>query len=251
VTRRILIEACVDSIDSALAAQAGGAGRIELCANLLEGGTTPSPGTIRACRTRLRIPLFVLIRARGGDFLFSEAEQEAMLHDIGVARDLGADGVVIGALRPEGRIDEARTTALIRAARPLAVTFHRAFDLCRDPAESLEVLIGLGVDRVLTAGHAPSAGEGISTLAALVRQSAGRIIILAGGGLDEASVRAVVAGTGVTEVHVRATAPVASAMRHRESGIVVGKPFTPDDYTRMVTDADRLRGLAAILAASE
>lgn len=245
---RVLIEVCVDSIDSALAAEAGGAGRVELCADLVEGGITPSAGTIRACRTRLRIPLFVLIRARGGDFLVSEPEQEAMLHDVALARDLGADGVVIGALRSDGTIDEARVGVLTRAARPMAVTFHRAFDFCRDPAAALDVLVKLGIDRVLTSGQALSAREGIPTLAALVRQAAGRIVILAGGGLDETNVRAVVDGTGVTEVHLRATTPVASGMRHRPSGIAVGKPHTPDDYTRMVADPDRLRRLAALLA---
>lgn len=244
---RVLIEVCVDSIDSALAAQDGGAGRVELCANLVEGGTTPSAGTIRACRARLRIPLFVLIRARGGDFLVSEPEQEAMLHDVALARDLGADGVVIGALRPDGTIDEDRVGALTRAARPRSVTFHRAFDFCRNPAEALEVLIRLGIDRVLTSGQAPTAREGIPTLTALVHQARGRIVILAGGGLDETNLRSVVDGTGVTEVHLRATAPVASRMHHRPPGVAVGKPHTPDDYTRSVADEARLQRLAALL----
>ena len=244
---RILIEACVDSIESALAAQTGGADRVELCDNLIEGGTTPSAGTIAACRARLRIPVFSLIRARGGDFLFSEAEQDAMLRDIAVARDLGADGVVIGALQPDGTVDVDRTRELVEAARPMAVTFHRAFDFCRDSTLALETLIILGVDRVLSAGSAPTAREGASMLATLVRHAAGRIIILAGGSIDETSVRSVVSRTGVKEVHVRATSPLASLMQHRNTKVTIGKAYTPDDYTRMVTNPDRIRQIASVL----
>src|SRR6266404_117614 len=156
----VLVEACVDSIESALAAVRGGAHGIELCANLVEGGTTPSAGTLAVCRERLDIPIHVLVRPRGGDFLYTAAEFTVMLEDIRRAKQAGAEGVVTGALRAGGEIDTDRTRELIGAARPLRVTFHRAFDVCRDPAAALEALIVLGVDRVLTSGQAATAPQG-------------------------------------------------------------------------------------------
>ena len=153
----ILVEACVDSVESALAAARGGAHRIELCANLVEGGTTPSAGTLAVCRARLEIPIFVLIRPRGGDFLYSAAELAVMLEDVRRAKETGAHGIVTGVLRADAEIDQDRTGALIAAARPLRVTFHRAFDVCRDAGRALETLIALGVERVLTSGQAATA----------------------------------------------------------------------------------------------
>ena len=241
---RVLVEACVDSVESAAAAQAGGAGRVELCDNLLEGGTTPSAGTIAVARERLTtIPLFVLVRPRGGDFLYGEAELDVMRRDIALARSLGADGVVTGALTPDGEVDVARTRRLVEHARPLRVTFHRAFDLTRDPAAALEAVVESGCDRVLTSGAAPNALAGLATIAALVRQAAGRIVILAGGGITEESAARVARETGVREVHVRGAVRVESAMRFRRPGITVGKPSTPDEYARTVTDAARIRAV--------
>jgi copper homeostasis protein len=145
----ILIEACVDSVPSALAAEAGGAGRVELCDNMIEGGTGPSAGTIEEAKARLRIPVFVMIRPRGGDFLYSDVEYDVMRRDIAHARALGVDGVVLGLRDRDGNVDVARTRALVDAARPLPVTFHRAFDVARDPDRALDALLGLGVERVL------------------------------------------------------------------------------------------------------
>ena len=237
----ILVEACVDSVEGAIAAQAGGAGRVELCDNLLEGGTTPSAGTIAVARERLTIPLFVLVRPRGGDFLYSEAELNVMRRDIELARSLGADGVVIGALTADGDVDVPRTRELAALARPMRVTFHRAFDLTRDPAASLDAVAAAGADRVLTSGAAPTALEGLATIAALVRQAAGRFTILAGGGITDESAPRVVRDTGVREVHVRGSARAESAMRFRRPGVVFGKPSTPDEYARIITDPDRIR----------
>src|SRR2546430_5725791 len=197
----ILVEACVDSIESALAAARGGAHRIELCASLVEGGTTPSAGTLAVCRARLDIPIFVLIRPRGGDFLYSAAELAVMLEDIGRAKEAGAHGVVTGALRADGEIDADRTRELIAAARPLRVTFHRAFDVCRDAGRALETLIALGVDRVLTSGQAGTAPQGVETIARTVRQAAGRIAVLPGGGITVDNVADLVRGTGRTGGH--------------------------------------------------
>ena len=244
----VLVEACVDTVGSALAAEAGGAGRVELCANLVEGGTTPSAGTIALARERLGLPLVVLVRPRGGDFLYDADEVTAMLRDVEVARQLGADGVVVGALTPDARVDVAVTRALVDAARPMRVTFHRAFDAARHAAEALDVLVGLGLDRVLTSGGAASALEGAAALGALVRQAGGRLAVLAGGGLTAATVGPVVAASGVREVHVRGAERVGSAMRFRRAGVTVGKPYTPDDYARVVTSAERIREVVAACA---
>ena len=156
-TGGVLVEACVDTVSSALAAQSGGAARVELCADLVEGGTTPSAGTIAVARERLQIALFVIIRPRGGDFLYAPHEYDTMLKDLSLAKQLDANGVVIGALSANGTIDRDGTRRLLDAARPLPVTFHRAFDLTRDLQEALDVLVELGVDRVLTSGGAPTA----------------------------------------------------------------------------------------------
>jgi copper homeostasis protein len=238
----VLVEACVDTVESALAAQAGGAARVELCDDLVEGGTTPSAGTIAVARERLRIALVVLVRPRAGDFLYSDDEMAVMRRDIAVARELGADGVALGALTPEGDVDVERTRALIEAARPMRVTFHRAFDLTRDPRRAIEALEALGVDRVLTSGAAPTAVAGIPMLAWLVRR--GRApTILAGGGITGESAPRIVRETGVRELHVRAAARVNSAMRHRRGDITFGKPHEPSEYSRLVTDAARVRAI--------
>lgn len=242
-----MLEACVDSVESALNAQAGGADRVELCDNLLEGGTTPSAGLIASCCERLRIPVHVLIRPRGGDFVYSDVELDVMRRDIAVAREYGAAGVVIGVLLPDGSIDVARTRMLIAAARPLAVTFHRAFDFTADPDQALDDLIALGIDRVLTSGQAPTAIEGTGILARLVRRAAGRIAIAAAGSLSEESIVLVVERTGTAEVHVRATALLESTVSYRPTHLSLLKQPLPNEYDRAVTDPGRIRRLAQLL----
>lgn len=240
-TGGVLVEACVDTVSSALAAQSGGAARVELCADLLEGGTTPSAGTIAVARERIQIALFVIIRPRGGDFLYALHEFDTMLKDISLAKQLEADGVVIGALRENGTIDQEGTRRLADAARPLPVTFHRAFDLTRDLVESLETLIQLGVDRVLTSGGAPTALEGADMLSTLVQRAGNRITVLAGGGVNETNAAQLVARTGVREIHVRCADRLTSEMDYRKERIAFGKPHTPDEYSRLETNADRIR----------
>lgn len=237
----VLVEACVDSVTSALAAQRGGASRIELCDNLVEGGTTPSAGTIALCRDRLRIPIYVMIRPRGGDFCYSTVELDVMRRDIVAAHALGADGVVLGLLRPDGTVDRRRTRALIALARPLDVTFHRAIDVSRDPIAALDDLLALGVDRVLTSGQSRTALAGARVIAALVERAAGRLEVLAGGGVDETNAREVVARTGVREIHVRGTSPAKSAMRYKSRRVRMGGAAPPDEFTLPVTDARRIR----------
>ena len=237
----VLVEACVDSIESALAAAAGGAQRMELCANLVEGGTTPSAGTLAECRRRLDIPICVLVRPRAGDFLYSAPEFAVLLEDVRRAKEAGAAGVVIGVLQSNGTIDKDRTSQLIAAARPLQVTFHRAFDVCRDAAEALDALIALGVERVLTSGQAPTAPQGVATIARLVRQAAGRIGILPGGGITPENVVALVQATGVSEVHLTGAAPRESDMAFRAPQVEIGSTAPRSEYEWNVTDAARIR----------
>jgi copper homeostasis protein len=247
----ILVEACVDSVESAIAAERGGASRLELCDNLVEGGTTPSAGAILECRKRVSIPLYVMIRPRGGDFLYSDVEIEVMWRDIAHAKQLGADGVVLGLLKPNATVDVTRTAVLVAAARPLDVTFHRAIDVARDPEEALEALVGLGIDRVLTSGQAPTAVKGAGVIARLVRRAAGRIVILAGGGIDEKNVASIVKQTGVREVHVRGTSRVKSGMKRRSRRVVFRARQQPDDYVLEVTDTARIKKIVQRLARAD
>lgn len=202
------LEICAGSLPSALAAQAGGAHRIELCQNLEQGGTTPSGGLIRAVLSRLHLPVFVLIRPRPGGFAYSPDELTVMRADIELCRELGCAGVVLGVLTPAGRVDVAAGRALVALAHPLPVTFHRAFDACPDPAQALEEVIAVGCPRLLTSGGQPTAAAGQDQLAALVAQAAGRLAIMPGAGLTAANVRALAAHTGAREFHASARRPL-------------------------------------------
>jgi copper homeostasis protein len=197
----VLVEAAVESLDAALAAAEGGAHRLELCTDLAHGGTTPDLQLLRSCRSQLAIPLFVLVRPRAGDFVYTAAEHRTMLEQIREAKGAGARGIVTGTLTAQQEIDQARARELIKAARPLSVTFHRAFDACVDLAVALERLIRLGIDRVLTSGGAPTAPEGAERIGKLVFQAEGRIGILPGGGINADNVARLVQDTGVREVH--------------------------------------------------
>jgi copper homeostasis protein len=197
----ILIEAAVESLDAALAAAAGGAHRIELCTDLAQGGTTPTVQLLHDCHSQVVIPLFVLVRPRAGDFVYTDAEHHTMLEQIHRAKDAGAHGIVAGALTFAHEIAVDRTAELVDAALPWTLTFHRAFDACVDLAVALERLIQLGVDRVLTSGGAPTAPEGAARISRLVIQADRRIEILAGGGIGGDNVARLVHDTGVREVH--------------------------------------------------
>jgi copper homeostasis protein len=198
----IKVEICVSDVESGVAAEAGGADRVELCDNLSVGGTTPSAGAIALCCLSLSIPVHVLIRPRAGDFVYSDLEMEVMRHDIQAAKELGAAGVVLGVLKSDATIDVERTAELLAFARPLAVTFHKAFDQVRSLPEALDGLIELGVDRVLSSGGRPTALEGVETLGALVARAKGRLVVMAGGQLDRSSLAQVVRRGNVREVHL-------------------------------------------------
>ena len=244
----MLVEVAVDSAAGAAAAEAAGAGRVELCAALVEGGTTPSAGTIAATLARVRIPVVVLVRARAGDFLYDEAELDTMRRDVEVARSLGAQGVAVGALTADGEVDRAQLDVLSRAAGGMEVVFHRAFDHTRDPLRALEALLEAGVHRVLTSGGAPTAAAGVATLAALVREAGARLAVMAGGRVTEESVPTLVREAGVREVHVRGAERVESAMRFRRAGVGVAKPHAPDEFTRVVTSAAQIGAVVAACA---
>lgn len=206
-----VFEACVETVEEALAAEAGGADRVELCTRLDVGGLTPEPELLAACRARLSIPIFVLLRPRAGDFVFTSPEWSGMWRDAGRLRSEGASGVVAGGLRRDGRVAVDEIAAL-QAHAALPITFHRAFDACPNQAEALEDLAGLGIARVLTAGGPALAQAGRFRLRRLVEQAGRRIVILAGGGIRADNVARLVRHTGVTEVHAH-LGPDAKAVR--------------------------------------
>jgi copper homeostasis protein len=237
-----VLEVCAGSLASALAAQEGGAYRIELCDNLYEGGTTPSIGTIELARMKLSIKLHVIIRPRGGDFLYSDLEYVIIRRDIQRCKDVGADGVVIGFLTPDGRIDVERTKEIVELARPLKVTFHRAFDMTRDPFEALEDLIITGVDRVLTSGQENIVTLAIPLIQRLIRQAGDRIIIMPGAGLDEHNIHDFHKKVKAREYHATLRSVVESLMEFRREGVYMGGLAEIPEFSNKETDAERVRG---------
>ena len=239
------IEICVEGIDGLVAAQTAGADRVELCASLLEGGLTPSLGVVRQALDVETIPFHVIIRPRGGDFLYSELEFATMIADVKAMRDLGVAGVVIGCLTPDGRIDETRTKTLVEAARPLKVTCHRAFDMTADYREAIEALVRCGVDRVLTSGQRDTAIEGIDILKETQAIAAGRIVIMACGALDAGNIARVRQATGVDEMHFAALHTIKSGMAFRNPHVGMGGTAIEREYEITLTDTDAVRATIA------
>lgn len=237
-----ILEICAGSVESAIAARNSGAQRIELCAALEVGGVTPSAGLIAQARKVKGIELNVLIRPRGGDFLYNSHEAACMEHDICTCKKLGVDGVVIGALTAEGDIDTALCKRLIAAADGMSVTFHRAFDMCRNPKEAIEELIAMGCDRVLTSGQAATAEAGIPLLKELVEQAAGRISIMPGCGVNSSNAAKIVQSTDAEEIHASARKSVGSGMKFRHSGVSMGNPDS-DEYARKETSEEEVRAI--------
>jgi len=242
VERAPLLEVAANSVASALAAQDGGAGRIELCASLGEGGVTPSYATIALARERLLIPLYVLIRPRGGDFLYDDLELETMRRDIEACARIGCDGVVVGALDADGNVALGACRELIHAARGLGVTFHRAFDLARDPALALEDVVALGCERVLTSGQRATAAEGAAQIRALIGHAGSRIAVMPGAGVDSTNVVALRNATGATEFHASAKRTLPSAMRYQPNRLADMRGG------EMRSDRDEVRRIVQALA---
>lgn len=202
----VLVEACVTTVREAVASAAAGALRLELCIDLEEGGLTPPPDLVREVVRAAPVPVFAMVRPRPGDFVYSRREIDRALRDVAAMREVGAAGIVTGALRTDGSVDADALHRLVGAAGPVPVTFHRAFDAVADPAGALEALVDAGVRRVLTSGGSDSAIHGTDALAGLVQRARGRIAVMAGGQVRAGHVLELVAGTGVAEVHARAEA---------------------------------------------
>ncbi|MDR0844976.1 MAG: copper homeostasis protein CutC [Tannerella sp.] len=236
-----IIEICANSAQSCVEAEAGGAKRVELCAGIPEGGTTPSYGEIRTTQLLTSsIDINVIIRPRGGDFLYTPAEEQSMLYDIELAKQLGVHGVVFGCLTKEGDIDISLMRRLIKAAKPLSVTCHRAFDVCRDPLAALEQLIDLGCDRILTSGQQPDAVKGIPLIAELVRRANGRIIIMPGCGVREDNITRIAAETGATEFHTSARSVLYSQMTYRNEHVPMGSSAVTSEFETLQTDRSKV-----------
>ena len=244
------IEICVEGIDGLVAAQNAGADRVELCASLVEGGLTPSLGTVRQALAVASIPFHVIVRPRGGDFLYSELEFESMLADVAAMRDMGVAGVVFGCLTADGRIDEPRMKALVEAARPMAVTCHRAFDMTRDYREAVEALIRSGVDRVLTSGQRDTALEGLGILKDTVATAAGRLTIMACGALDAANIAEVLTGSGADELHFAALVTTKSPMQFRNEHVGMGGTAIEREFEITLTDESAVRATIAAARAA-
>lgn len=242
-----ILEVCAGSLASALAAQEGGAYRVELCDNLYEGGTTPSIGTIELARLKLSIKLHVIIRPRGGDFLYSDLEYVIIKRDVERCRNSRVDGVVIGFLTADGRVDIDRTREIVDMAQPMAVTFHRAFDMARDPFEALEDLKTAGVDRILTSGQNNLAPDGAELIARLVRQSAGKVIIMPGGGLNEHNISEFAKKVTATEYHATLRRQVESGMEFRRDDVFMGGLSAIPEFSILETDPARVASMVAAL----
>ena len=242
-----MVEVCANGVESCLAAQQGGADRVELCAGIPEGGTTPSYGEIKVARRVLTTTrLHVIIRPRGGDFLYSDLEVERMAADIAVCRELGVDGVVFGCLNADGTVDVEKNRYLMDCARGMSVTCHRAFDRTADPSQALETIIDLGFDRILTSGQQPKAIQGAELLAQLNRQAAGRIILMAGSGVTEQNIRELHEQTGLREFHFSAREPQPSGMQYVNPNLYMGRPGA-NEATLDYTTARRVRDTIAQL----
>ena len=245
-TNTMKIEICLESIESVIAAEKGGADRVEFCADLFEGGTTPSLGAFKVARANSTITISVMIRPRGGDFCYSDLEFAAMKEDIRVFREAGADCVVFGILTPEGEIDVKRNKELVELARPMEVTFHRAFDMTPDAEASLETLIDLGFDRLLTSGLEASVIEGIEVLAALVKQAGDRIIIMPGCGITERNFAFLDSKVKAKEYHVFVPGTTESKMTYRPDHIYMGGVLRQAEFAISHTDLGRVQTVTKI-----
>lgn len=221
----------------------GGADRIELCANLAEGGTTPSYGMVKQCRDAFDVKIYPIIRPRGGDFLYTKEEHLIMLQDIRLFKELGCDGVVIGMLNRDGSIDVTRSAQLVEAAYPMGVTFHRAFDRCLDPFEALEQLVEMGCERILTSGQLPTVSEGVDLIAELNRRADSRIIIMPGSGLRKDNIKWLAKKTGCHEFHSSLRGKTASAMDFVHPGFA----GSAESYVNNAIDPEEVRALRAAL----
>jgi len=242
----IVCEICVEGVQGARAAQEGGAHRIELCAGLVEGGTTPSQGTLETVLSHTEVPTVVLVRPRGGDFFYDEMEMEVLLKDVEKVRAAGAFGIATGVLQVDGTVDSGAMKAIRDAAGPLSVTFHRAFDMVRDPLEALDTLKSIGVDRVLTSGGRATVMDALSLLRDLVRGAGEDLSVMPGGGIRPENLRQVVETTGAREIHFTATNRWDSPMLFRNPEPRMGSDAVPREFQRIGTDSETVRRMVEL-----
>ncbi|HEY2648040.1 MAG TPA: copper homeostasis protein CutC [Puia sp.] len=238
--KKNILEICCYNLDSAMTAAKAGADRVELCADPGAGGTTPGMGLVKTVRKKINIELYPIIRARGGDFLFSEDEFKIMLHDIEACKSAGCDGVVLGMLLPEGRIDKTHVSRLMEKAYPMGVCFHRAFDWTRNPFESLEDIIDIGCERILTSGQQPTAILGAHLIRDLILQADGRIEIMPGSGVRASNITDLKNETGATQFH-------SSARIFRKSSMDYVQPFMTEDLSTIIADRQEIEGMVSRL----
>lgn len=243
---KYVLEACVDSVKSAIEAEKGGAQRVELCSNLIIGGTSPGAALFRQIRKHTDLKIRVLLRPRFGDFCYDYYEYEMMKEDVEMYRDLGTDGIVTGILKPNGDLDVERMRELIEIAGDTDVALHRAFDVCSNPQEALEQSVELGIKTILTSGQKNSAWEGRDLIKELVEQSAGRIEILAGAGISPETIEKLVPYTGASSYHMSGKVTLDSAMEFRREGVSMGFPGF-SEYEIWQTDAENIRRAAEVL----
>jgi copper homeostasis protein len=243
----VLVEVCVDSVASAVAAERGGGARIELCSGLIEGGVTPSAGLIETARAAVSIPLHVMIRPRGGDFYYDSADLDTMRRDIALAKQLGANGVVFGILEVNGNINVARTRELVELARPLEATFHRAFDMTADLFRALEDVCECGVSRILTSGGEQTSLQGSEVITQLVKRGRRRIIVMPGSGIKPENARELVERTGAREIHVGLRSTLPSPMQHSNPRVAMGS-IPGREYRRFQVLEESVRTLCTELA---
>lgn len=246
MSQRVLLEICIDSVESALAAQQGGADRVELCSALFEGGLTPSAGLLEVVRERVKIGIAAMIRPRGGDFCYSADEFAVMERDVIQAKESGADMIVVGLLHPDGTVDRVRTARLIELSRPLPVTFHRAFDMARDPYEALDAVLELGTERLLTSGQEKSAVEGMDLIAELVKRAGNRLVVMPGGGVTERNLKKILEHTGAREIHGSASGSRESRMSFRNTRVFMGGQMGPPEFSIKQADSDRVRSFRSL-----
>jgi copper homeostasis protein len=242
-----IIEVCAFSLESCLAAEKGGAKRVELCASMYEGGTTPSAGLIKLVKQKTSLEIHAMIRPRGGDFCYSEEEILVMQEDIRMAKEFGCDGVVLGILQKDGKVNIAQTKAMVELAKPMQTTFHRAIDMTPDYAEALENIIETGCIRILTSGQKNTAMEGIEAIKDLVKQAAGRIEIMAGSGVNADNALSLI-HTGVDAVHLTGKTTRDSEMLYRKEGIAMSGLSEVPEYEVVYSDVNKIQAVVNMMA---
>ncbi len=247
--KSIKIEVCAFSLESCLAAEKGGANRIELCGSMYEGGTTPSAGLIQIAKQRVNIQIHAMIRPRGGDFCYSEEEISVMQADIRMAKELGCEGIILGILQTNGQVNIAQTKELVALAKPMIVTFHRAIDMTPDYLEALEDIIETGCERILTSGQKNTAIEGIKNIKTLVEKANGRIEIMAGSGVNIDNAQALM-HTGVNALHLTGKSIRDSEMVYRKEGITMGGLSEVPEYEIVYSDSEKIRAVVGLFSSN-